>query len=320
MKIDNLAREDHDICPSKYELRHRQHWSTRVKSSALSFGGVTHLGIGAWYRAHDPSEALMTVQRSWTHVPPADDFRTLEKCLRVMAEYIKEYPTENWQVLGIEDGAPLIEKTFTIDTGLRLPCVLSWLKTHTDASCGSDEMPAEGQTSCTQCNRDLEPIEYGGIIDLIATFSGSIYIIDHKTTTRMGENYFLQFKPDNQMTGYIWGASKLTNRRVAGALINAVGIYKSQATKFRRQLTTRSEDDIAQWLRDLHMKCVEIKMHERLGEWPMRTKSCMLYGRCEYHTVHSTSDRPTQLKILEQQYVKRPWDYEARDENESSED
>lgn len=322
MRIDNLAREDHDVCPAKYDLRHNLHWTTRGRSPALGFGGVLHLGLGAWYRTHDAVEALKAIQLGWRHVPPVDDFRTLEKCLRVMTEYIKEYPSEGWKVVGDGTDEPLVEKAFTIDTGLYLPCSLSWLgdPTHGEPCALIGEPPESGETTCGNCGRELEPIEYGGIIDVVSEFSGTLYIVDHKTTTRMGEaqKYFRQFKPDNQMTGYIWGASNLTNQPVGGALINGIGLYKSQATKFERQLTTRSSHDLRQFLRDLHMKCIEIKTHKRLGIWPFRTKSCTLYGICEYHDVHSNSDPETQLKILEQQYVQRKWDYEARDLDDES--
>jgi len=316
MKLDNLARETHDICPAKYDLILRQHYASRGKSPALGFGGVLHEGLATWYRTNDSIAALEAVRDNWRHQPPVDDYRTLEKCLKVMTEYVKEYPHETWQIIGADHGEPIVEKSFTLATGLYLPCTLSWLGNEqiNTEPCRNASTPT--QSHCVECGRSLEPIEYGGIIDLLASFNNNTYVVDHKTTSRMGDSYFLQFKPDNQMTGYIWAAGELAGRPAAGALINAVGIYKSQATKFERQLTTRSAQDIERWRRDLHRVCIEIKTNEQDGVWPMRSKACTLYGRCEFHNVHSISDHESQLKILEQQFVKRVWDYENRDSEE----
>jgi len=315
VRIDNFALSMHEMCPVKYHLRIRQHYTSRDKSPALGFGGALHYGLAEWYRSSDLVASLQAIKEGWHHSPPVDDYRTLDKCLAVMQEYTHEYPREPWNVLGADAGTPIVEKAFTLATGLYLPCGLS-----ADAEgviqsnrCSIFDMPKLEQTACGMCGRDLEPIEYGGIIDVVAGWNDVIYVVDHKSTSRLGDQYFLQFKPDNQMTGYAWAARELSGQRVAGAIINAIGVYKTQATKFKRELTTRSGDDFTQWLSNVQAGCMEIRLHDRLDVWPWRTSACTLYGRCDYHKVHSALDPSTQQKVLEQYYVKDRWDYEDRD-------
>jgi len=285
-------------------------WTSRRKSGALGFGSCLHEGLATWYKTHDVSATLYAINDKWPEGMPVDDFRTKEKCLTVMAEYIKNYPTETWSVVGAPDH-PVVEVPFTLDTGMFLPC----------AMCGQVERQ---QTSvenvlgrfdgiCAVCKENREAIEYGGIYDMLIEFGGKLFVVDHKTTSMMGSGYFRQFKPNNQMTGYIWAASKLSGQAVSGALINAVGIYKVGKTKFEREITSRSPIAIDTWLQDVYTECCNIQYHKIHGHWPKRTNACTLYGLCEYHSVHELDHPAEQEKLLEMSYVRDKWDYEMRD-------
>jgi hypothetical protein len=148
---------------------------------------------------------------------------------------------------------------------------------------------------------------------MLVEFGGSVFVVDHKSTSVMGSGYFNQFKPNNQMTGYIWAGSLMSGKRVSGAIINAIGVYKTGATKFDREITSRSPLAIEEWLRNLWHECVAIKTAERTGFYAMRTGACTLYGLCEYHAVHSLDNPKERQRRLETEYVQEHWDYEARD-------
>jgi hypothetical protein len=269
---------------------------------ALGFGGAFHEGIAEWYRTGQISAALLAIESSWPANTPVDDWRTKEKCLQTVIEYTRKYPEENFQFVEGPDG-PLVEKSFTLSTGLYLNC----------NKCGwSPSRPTCGW--CNECGEPMEEIEYGGIIDGLVEFSGQVYILEHKTTSQLGSYYFNQFKPNNQITGYIWGAGLLSGQRVGGAIVNAIGVYKSSATKFERQITSRSDTEIQEWLHNLKHSCQKIRDCERAGYWPLHTGSCTLYGRCEYHSVHVLGTPTEREKILEQDYVQDEWSYETRDE------
>lgn len=308
MKFDNFMLSMHQTCPAKYDLRIRHEWQIRRKSPALGFGSAFHSGLAEWYRGNGIAAAINAIESVWSDAIPTDDHRTLEKCKRTFIEYCQAYPHENWLVIGGPD-SPLVETPFTVETGMFLPC--------DDLTCIGSQNIAPGSEAATRdkcgvCRADREPIEYGGILDLGVDFSGMVYVVDHKTTSMMGPLYFNQFKPNNQMTGYIWGCAQLSGKRVAGAIINAVCITRGGKVDFKRNITTRTQTDIDTWLRDVYAEACDIRYHERTGHWPMRTNACMQYGMCEFHSVHVLSHPREQLAILEQDYIKDRWDYENR--------
>lgn len=281
MKIDNFALTMFQSCPAKYDLRMRQGWTARRRSAALGFGGALHEGLAEWYKTHDKVKALEAINKHWPHNTPTDDYRNLEKCVTVMIDYLRHYPSEMWNVVGFPEN-PMVECTFTLDTGLTL--------------------------------EDGEPIEYGGIFDGLIEMNGVVYVLEHKSTSQMGPSYFNQFKPNNQVTGYVWAAQHLSGGRVGGALINAIGVYKSSPTKFERTITSRSNEEIEEWLKNVRNTCQMIRDCEKRGVWPLHTPSCVQYGLCEFHSVHSLSSAKTRERLLEQDYVREPWSFEQRDD------
>lgn len=307
MKIDNYALNLFQVCPEKYRLRIKKGYTSRRKSAALGFGLAFHAGLAGWYRTKSRVEMTKAVENAWPDGMPVDDFRTKQKCIETLLAYTKEYPDETFQFVQGTSG-PLIEVPFTLHTGLYLPCSMCWTL---DISGKDDPL-------CSECHSLKEPIEYGGIFDGMVHFSGTLYVLEHKTTSQLGDSYFDQFRPNNQVTGYVWGGSGLSGQRVGGAFINAIGVYKSSAPKFKRQVTVRSEEEIAEWLKTVYADCVEIRRYERMfgvdTPWPMRTNACTTYGKCEYHRVHSMPHQKQRLVVLDQDYVQDYWDFEGRDE------
>lgn len=304
MKIDNFALTGWQKCPSWYNLRINQGWTTKYRSGALGFGGAFHEGLAVWYRTHDINQALMAIKSSWPENLPTDDWRTLAKCVTVFTEYVRRYPSESFKIVGGLEN-PMIEVPFTLDTSMCLPVC---------KECGWDngEYAISESHTCANCRSPLEPIEYGGIFDGLVEFGGQIYVFEHKTASQMGAGYFNQFKPNNQITGYVWAGSQLSGQRVNGAMINAIGLYKASPTKFERSITSRSPAEIAEWMNYLWHEACAIDKHKRDGVWPFRTSSCTLYGRCEYHSVHTLSSELERERMLEQDYKQEHWDYEQR--------
>lgn len=311
MKIDNFALTHWQSCPAKYDLRINQQWTSRRKSGALGAGGALHLGLASWHRNKDLQAAVLAIHEGWPVSTPIDDWRTEEKVITTMIEYTKVYPHELWTVVGAPDN-PVIEVPFTIGTGMYLTCTRC-LNTAVD----------KHQPRCGTCDADLEEIEYGGIYDLLIDYSSKSYVCDHKTTSMFGKSYFNQFKPNNQMTGYVWAANRLTGfsdfsgasrMNVTGALINVIAWKAKGKTEFDRQITDRSPADIAEWLEFLYLECLAIQRHKITATWPMRTESCISkYGACEYHSVHTLSHASERKSRLETDYIRDNWDYELRD-------
>lgn len=293
----------HQTCPAKYNLRINQGWTARRRSAALGFGAAVHNGLAAWHRGHGLAAAITAISESWPAEAPIDDYRTLNKAIEVMTQYTKVYPEESFKIVGMPDN-PIVEQSFTLETGMYLSVC---------RACGIEHSRDYPGHICDMCGSPLEPIEYGGIFDGLVEANGMAYIFEHKTTSQLGDYYFDQFKPNNQITGYVWAAGKLTGRRVGGAIINAIGVYKAGATRFRRSITTRSASDIDEWLANVRAVANEIDFHRRTGFWPMRTAACTIYGACEFRGVHTLSTEREREILLEQDYVKSEWDFERRD-------
>jgi len=304
MVVDNFQLEQFN-CPAKYYLRIVRGLTPVSARPALSFGQIVHLGLAEWYRSGSVEAAHKAISENWPGSWP-DDFRTEDYAHRVIDEYVQRYPVESWEVVKGPNG-PMVEVAFTLPTGMYLEC----------QSClryaGEDDIRSG---TCSSCQQALEPIVYGGIIDLLIRFSESLFVLDHKTTTRLGDGtyYFMQYKPDSQITGYIWAASKLSSAKVGGAIINAIGLYKSRSPEFRRSVTGRSQFEIDEWLQGVVDKCNAIKRCERTGIWRLETSHCMDYGECSYRPIHVLSDQHSREKRIETDYVYSPWNYEARDE------
>lgn len=304
MIVDNFALTLFQTCPAKYFLRIKEQQVPIRRRAALGFGGAIHAGLAEWYRSHDAKRMIEKLVEIWPANMPVDDFRTREKAAQVLLEYIKEYPHENFKLIGPE-GDPLVEKAFTIPTGMYLECQ------ECEGYMGEDD---DWEGKCSNCGKALEEIQYGGIIDAGIEFAGKVYVLEHKTTTQMGNSYFLQFKPNNQVTGYIWGLSKLSSAKIGGAMINGIGLYKASPTKFDRHLTNRAACEIDEWLIHVKETCNEIKRCERTGIWPWRTMACTLYGLCDYHNVHVLATEGERSKRLEQDYTMSTWNHEERDD------
>lgn len=67
---------------------------------------------------------------------------------------------------------------------------------------------------------------WGGRMDLPVEWDGQLWIMEHKTTTRMDANYFKQFQLDKQITSYVVGAEEYLGRKCAGCLVNGLEVWK----------------------------------------------------------------------------------------------
>jgi hypothetical protein len=303
MKLDNYSFSGFQGCPLWYKTRIVDGWAPPHKSAALGFGGAVHVGLAEWYRSRNPDAVMEKMLEAWPENHPVDDYRDMMKAKKVLLEYMQKYIHESFTIV-----PGMIEIATALPTGMYLPIcpecgynnvegVNDWYRTH---------------GKCSNCGADLELIEYGGIFDTLVDFAGQIYILEHKTTSQLGPRFFDQFKPNNQVTGYVWMAQQLSGR-CDGAIVNAIGVFKVGATRFERHITTRNQWEINDWLNDLWVEACTLQRYTLTGQWPKRSKSCTLYGACEFLSVHQINDPSAQARLLEQDYIHDPWEFEKRD-------
>lgn len=316
MKIDNTMLITYQRCPLLYKTRIKDWWTSPYASGALNHGQAMHAALAAWYQG--AIDGLSTNQRieaavaaladAWPANHPVDDFRTKTKAVEVLVKYINQYPFESFQVTAVE-----VPFTFLLDRAIL------WCK-----SCETENPPTMGpggppRMSCKFCGGALEEIEYGGVIDAMTQFgagSASVqYILEHKTTSELGQYYFVQWEIHNQVTGYCWGGQQASGKLIGGANVNVICLTRGGNIKFDRKMIGVNPSQIEEWKNDVARTCNEIAYAERNGHWRKSTDHCVTkYGTCQFHSVHLLSDPEDRRRRLETDYIKQEWDFERRDD------
>lgn len=127
-------------------------------------------------------------------------------------------------------------------------------------------------------------IPYEGRVDFLATDAeGDIWVVDEKTTGRIGDAWANQWYLDAGQTGYVEWARQMFGERVLGARIRGiavagreyakceciVGISERETTRWRVQM----QRDLKRW-RDMHVA----EQYDRVLD-----HACALYGNpCEF--------------------------------------
>jgi len=104
----------------------------------------------------------------------------------------------------------------------------------------------------------LGDILWGGRIDLLVDWGGDLYVMEHKTTSILGPNFFRQFRMDMQVTSYVVGAEAILGRKCLGAIINALEPWKP----LKRE-TARSKKPEDHFLRNPEPRTERLKQRFR---------------------------------------------------------
>ena len=233
--IDNTMRHDFIVCPHRWFRRYCQGLRhVGISSIHLHFGQCFAKGLEVTRRAYcngaTPDAALLQGARdllqewgdAWSTeeveaLPSAAKRKTLPACLDALYSYFQHYPLETDRVRILRSSTgPFIEVSFAVP----IPCT---------------EHPESGQ-----------PIVYAGRFDMVGEIANSIWVVDDKTATQLGDSWSGQWALDAQPTGYCWGLREYGITPV-GAIIRGVGIMTKEIT-FAESLQTRALWQIEQWL------------------------------------------------------------------------
>jgi hypothetical protein len=136
-----------------------------------------------------------------------------------------------------------------------------------------------------------EGIIFNGRIDGVIRLSdGSLAIIEDKTTSRLGDSYFVRMKGSSQVLWYMWVANKLglfcLNAKVQlpKCYINAIYIH-DKTNRFERDITMKTEDTLELASENMLKWIHQIQKAERDDHFPLNdvdNSVCTAYGGCEY--------------------------------------
>lgn len=163
------------------------------------------------------------------------------------------------------------------------------------------------------------PLHYVANFDLLAIDDQSRYwIVDEKTTGKMGDSWALQWTLDAQLTGYCRAACILLQRegisdpRMAGAIIRGIAFHKADYAGMEC-LEPRQEWEMDRWylqmLRDMQAWA---DAHKSGTHQMVMDHACALYNSpCEYARLCKSREPD---KLLDGSFVVRHYNPLNRDE------
>lgn len=160
----------------------------------------------------------------------------------------------------------------------------------------------------TTFNLDLNGSTFVGRFDGIVNFQGTPLVIDHKTATKYGSTYFYQFRPDMQMSAYVWAANQLYEETIEGALINVL-YFTTRQIDYYRSLINRQAWEIQEFLDVATRNIAEIRSKDVTDhtDWEPRWSFCQHWGTCPYRDLCTEKDPEP---LIQSMYRVEEWDPE----------
>lgn len=273
-------------CPKKYYFRMIKHLVPTTTAPALLFGKALHSALEVFYKdireGKDRATALASSIKIFQdnyETPEGEEKRTTENAIKLLKGYEEVYRNEPFKVLGQEIGfaVPVFYKD---STGVEKSFLL--------------------------CGR----------LDALIDWNGVLYVLEHKTTTMLGANYFYQFEMSMQVDGYVYAASQHTGRKCLGAVVNALEVWKdvkkeTSKTKkledhYARDPISRSDYELSEYLKDAGEWVERIIDSEKRNSFPRHKGACFTYNyKCPYWDICKYGEDE---KIIGRTYKVEKWE------------
>ena len=267
MILDYTTISDFLVCRRKFYWRHVRNLVPKVKSTALMFGGAWHKAMEAYWTEGD---AIKVFTEEYGEVDvPLGDKRSLERGLKILADYMKRYPVDSFEILASE---------------------------------GSHGVEFERIIPDPQLPEEIS-VWYYGKMDKVIRWNGGVYVMEHKTTSQLGYGFFSQFALNHQVDGYIY-LCKDKYGECNGVLVDAVLIAKVKMNCMR-DVATRTEEDGKEFEVELDCIVQNIRWAIEHESYPMNKSLCQYYGECAYRDLclyHGDE------RVIEGRYRESVWD------------
>jgi hypothetical protein len=267
------------------------------RTAALNLGSAIHEALELFYLHGFTNEILeMAYNRVTQHYaedPTSDTWRTLDFALDTVRQYFQKVGKHETLEPIIFEDKKFVERSFEIqlasydlDTTLQLPGKEIYIK--------------------------RLHFFYIGKIDLAVEHLNRFMPCDHKTASRLGDNFWKQWQLSGQMLGYGWALHKITGRQPDGAVINVLGLRKPTRTgnSFdpQRQFFAYSPEQYSDWYDNTLAHLGDIISNIKRQHFPTTEAHNRIYGLCPYFDV-CTLPSSSQLQLLNSsQYEPVTWD------------
>lgn len=287
--IDNTARSQFVTCPTKWAYANCYNIAPLEPSVHLHAGGAFASGLEfarkAFYDEGLSPEAAIKIGTEQLLAfygdfeCPSHIAKTKERMMEALWEYFCEYPLGQDPVVPMQaaNGKHAIEFTFSVP----LPIL------HPDTN---------------------EPMLYAGRFDMLGLYQDTLFAVDEKTASQLGESWRKQWDLDSQFTGYCWAGQQF-NFPVGGAIIRGISILKEKYGH-AQAIISRPQWMIERWYENLLWDIEAMVLtYERLRDGkPIKMALdkgiCAQYGGCSY-AILCKSNNPEPWIAAE--YGPREW-------------
>jgi len=258
MIVDYTTLSTFTTCPMKYKLFILDGLAPKEKPTSLSFGGAIHSALSCWFATNDVEKSIQTFKENYQE-RENDTLRTIPTGERLLREYFETYKEEPFKII-------YNERSFVAELG----------------KFRREDYAIE----------KWEPINYAGRFDGIILWGKSVYVLEHKTTTRLTYGYFRQFELNLQMDGYVYLCKALVGR-CDGVIVDVLAVNRSnekerQARKtsnYYRNIVNRTPQQLESFRKDV-IRQVKAMHHAAAYNSFYQNKSwCNIYGTCPYRDI-----------------------------------
>ena len=151
---------------------------------------------------------------------------------------------------------------------------------------------------------DLGGVVFIGKIDRVCESPLGLMVMEHKTTSIIGNKWDKRGRPNLQIDGYVSAYSILTGKKLYGAVLDVCPVPYRKALKSGekkqeafRIITSRNAEDIDCWIANVNEWWITLQRYRTDHTWPMNTERCypMTGYDCPYPSLCSMFPHPTQV-------------------------
>lgn len=288
--LDNSTLSKLNVCPKEFALSFLHKRITAGDKPALNFGGAMHLALAHRYKKHGGAATTEETQQEQNAIlsahfdaspNPVGDYRQLGLAQQMIKVYNRLIKKEDFEIVEA-NGTRLVESSFMLPL-----CEITHFEIDGDFP--------RGKTI---------PVYYTGRIDLIVQDSSGLWVLDHKTTSVMGQSLWDDMKMTPQMLGYMWACEQTLGKLPVGYIVNALRVNRPKkmdeydddsgvtGDDFKRMPEYKNADDIAHWKMNTIALIREFFYHYAQGYFPEKRSWCVgKYGKCQYYEVCSLPQR-----------------------------
>ena len=286
--IDNTMRSAFILCPRKFAYSFLHNLIPKGDENVHLFAGACfakglEVARMAYYNNNQSAEhslmiGMLALTEAWgTYEPPTGHVKSYINMLGALVSYLDYWPFDHDTLIPVQSAiGPMVEFTFAI--------------------------PLEG----TKHPQTGEPIIYFGRADMIGELGLSSrlnFVVDEKTTQRLGPTWGAQWELRAQMSGYVW-AARQHGYEVEGAIIRGISILKD-SYGHAEVITYRPKWEIARWYNQLIRDVNRMIRCWEEGYWDYNFDSgCALFRKCDFMSLCDVENPEQWLADYEQ----KKWD------------